>query len=307
MWLDRLADPAQRTIERGVTASGRTGEMAMGFLRGSWLGHPLHPALTHVPIGAWTAALALDALDASDRRGRYRHGADAALAVGVAGAVGAALTGLADWHQTSGATRRLGVAHGLMNAGALVLMTSSMLMRGRGLRRSGRAVASLGYALATAAGYLGGHLVFRRGMGVSPLSEPDGGRESAPSAHGPASRPGGQSLHDSNRWPAPSPLPVTVRWTVDELLAIVAELDHDAEPHLAPEIAGKIQAVAAQRVAIDDTEPFSVALTFEEGQLLKRWCDERRARAQEQDPSAIWTRVAARVNEAVQWAAPARG
>src|SRR5215469_16724105 len=29
-------------------------------LNGSWLGHPLHPLLTDVPIGAWTVAILLD-------------------------------------------------------------------------------------------------------------------------------------------------------------------------------------------------------------------------------------------------------
>src|SRR5215472_1755611 len=30
------------------------------FLNGTWLGHPLHPLLTDVPIGAWTATILLD-------------------------------------------------------------------------------------------------------------------------------------------------------------------------------------------------------------------------------------------------------
>ncbi|MDP8927642.1 MAG: hypothetical protein M3O70_03450, partial [Actinomycetota bacterium] len=29
-------------------------------LRGRWLGHPLHPVLTDVPIGLWTSAVVLD-------------------------------------------------------------------------------------------------------------------------------------------------------------------------------------------------------------------------------------------------------
>jgi hypothetical protein len=30
------------------------------FLNGTWVGHPLHPALTDVSIGAWTLAIVLD-------------------------------------------------------------------------------------------------------------------------------------------------------------------------------------------------------------------------------------------------------
>jgi uncharacterized membrane protein len=309
-WLDRLGNSGHLAIERGLAAAGRPGEVAIDLLQGSWLGHPLHPALTHVPIGAWTATVALDVLDASDRRGRYRHGADAALAVGVAGAVGAALTGIADWRDTAGATRRLGVAHALLNSGALVLMTGSMLMRGRGLRRDARLVASLGYGLAMAAGYLGGHLVFRRGMGVdrAPRAR-DPERETSPRWS--ILAPRGRARHLARAYPdrrmPPTPLmPVTVRWTPDELLTVLAALDQGAEPQLAPEVTARIRTGADQQVVIEDTNAFAVDLTFAEGQLLKHWCDDRRAHAQEQDPNAIWTRIAARVNEAVQWAAPAK-
>jgi len=63
---------------------------------GTWLGEPLHVILTDVPIGAWTAAVVFDALDSSPRR-QYSIAADTAVAVGLAGAVGAAATGLTDW------------------------------------------------------------------------------------------------------------------------------------------------------------------------------------------------------------------
>jgi hypothetical protein len=33
------------------------------FLSGTWLGHPLHPAPTNLPIGAWTGAAILDIAD----------------------------------------------------------------------------------------------------------------------------------------------------------------------------------------------------------------------------------------------------
>jgi uncharacterized membrane protein len=290
-WLDGLAGPLQQAIEGAVSQAGRPGEGLMSFLRGKWLGHPLHPALTDVPIGAWTATVALDILDGGDRRGHYRRGADTTLAVGVVGAVGAAVTGIADWSQTAGITRRLGMAHALLNSAALLLMSGSMVARRSGLRPQGRALAGLGYGVALASAYLGGHLVFRRGMGVDASPEDRG-----PSAAG---REGG-SL---------GTLPtgqVVVRWTPDELLAVLAALDEGAQPRLESEIEAKIRNAAEQRVVIEDADVVSVDLTRPEGQLLKRWCDERRAHAQEEDPHARWTRVVAKVNEAVQWAAPAK-
>ncbi len=32
------------------------GEKIRNFFHGTWFGHPLHPAITDVPLGAWTAA-----------------------------------------------------------------------------------------------------------------------------------------------------------------------------------------------------------------------------------------------------------
>src|SRR5512146_886171 len=32
------------------------------FLNGTWLEHPLHPVLTDIPVGAWTATMVLDLL-----------------------------------------------------------------------------------------------------------------------------------------------------------------------------------------------------------------------------------------------------
>src|SRR5690606_13059817 len=34
----------------------------LDLLHGKWLGHPLHPAIVHVPIGLWTVACVLDVI-----------------------------------------------------------------------------------------------------------------------------------------------------------------------------------------------------------------------------------------------------
>src|SRR6266850_4102411 len=96
-WIDASAGPLQKAV-RSLFA-GEGGRHVKNFLHGTWLGHPLHPALTDVPLGAWTTALVLDVLDrprANDRRGQYSAGADAAVALGAAGAVAAATAGLVD-------------------------------------------------------------------------------------------------------------------------------------------------------------------------------------------------------------------
>jgi nitrite reductase/ring-hydroxylating ferredoxin subunit len=111
----------------------------------------------------------MDALDGgrrSGRRGGYAAGADAAVAVGIVGAAAAALPGLADWHHTSGGTRRSGLVHGLLNTAALALYTGSLALRRAGRRGEGRALSGLGFAVLLAAAYIGGHLVYRLRLGV---------------------------------------------------------------------------------------------------------------------------------------------
>ncbi len=52
--LDRLAQPVAGVVKRVV----RHGWLK-DLLSGSWLGHPLHPLLTDIPIGSFTSATVL--------------------------------------------------------------------------------------------------------------------------------------------------------------------------------------------------------------------------------------------------------
>jgi nitrite reductase/ring-hydroxylating ferredoxin subunit/uncharacterized membrane protein len=165
-WLDRLGTPLQQAIGSAFTGAGSRGLAVKDFLHGVWLGHPLHPVLTDIPVGAWTVALVLDALDTLSGRDELGRGADAAVAVGLAGAVAAAATGLTDWRDTDSPARRIGLAHGLLNVGAALLYSASLLSRHGGKRAVGQSYAALGYAVAAASAYLGGELVFQHRIGV---------------------------------------------------------------------------------------------------------------------------------------------
>ena len=165
-WLEPVADTLQHAVSAAYQAGGETGRRIRDVLHGTWLGHPLHPVLTDIPLGAWTVAAALDMFG---RRGGARveeRAADAAIGVGLAGAVGAAVTGITDWHHTDGAARRVGLGHGMLNGTATVLYATSLVLRMRGARGAGRATAGLGFGLTLAAAYLGGHLVFKKRIGV---------------------------------------------------------------------------------------------------------------------------------------------
>src|SRR5919206_3180170 len=165
-WLEPLANTLQQAVGSAFTAAGPNGLAVKNFLHGVWLGHPLHPVLTDVPVGAWTVALALDALESLSGRDELGPGADAAVALGLAGAVGAAATGLTDWRDTDDPARRAGLVHGLLNTAAALLYTASLARRCGGDRAAGRGYAALGYAVAAASAYIGGELVFQQRIGV---------------------------------------------------------------------------------------------------------------------------------------------
>src|SRR5438477_330051 len=71
------------------------------FLHGTWLGHPLHPLLTDVPVGGLTIAIVLDLFGVYD-------GANWATGLGVLGLVGAAIAGFVDLDETDGKARQYG-------------------------------------------------------------------------------------------------------------------------------------------------------------------------------------------------------
>jgi len=163
-FLDRIADDVQPAVREAVEAGGTT---ARNLLDGVWLEVPLHPALTDVPIGAWTAAAVFDGLDAAINSRAMKNAADASLAVGVVGALGAAVTGLSDWRYLSGGSRRMGIAHGLLNTVGLVLIVTSLVLRATGRRNSGRLTFLAGYSVAGMAAHLGGELTYHYGLRVN--------------------------------------------------------------------------------------------------------------------------------------------
>lgn len=163
-WLKPAEEGLQNVVHKGFQFKG--GRQTKNFLHGTWIGHPLHVILTDIPIGAWTATVTFDALDSMSARREYRIAADAALGLGLIGAVGAAATGLTDWQDIDPPARRIGLVHGLLNVASVVLFGSSLVARRRGARSTGRSLAALGYAVSVAAAHLGGNLVYEQKVGV---------------------------------------------------------------------------------------------------------------------------------------------
>lgn len=167
--LDRLSDRAQQAL--GRVADRPAGRGIVELLRGNaWLGHPAHPLVIAVPVGAWVVSAWYDLRGASTGDATQDRVADAALGAGVVGAGVAAVTGLAQYLDTDGAARRETAVHAALNSVALGCYTASWLLRVGGRRRPGRRAAAAGLALVAASGYLGGDLAYRHGVGVQPQS-----------------------------------------------------------------------------------------------------------------------------------------
>jgi nitrite reductase/ring-hydroxylating ferredoxin subunit/uncharacterized membrane protein len=165
-WLDRVAEPVQNGANALFGAGGATKRLK-SWLNGTPLCHRVHPALIVVPIGAWTTGLLLDYLEArADDPRDWAKSADAALVLGLAGALPSALTGLADWVDLYDHQRRVGIAHALLNTTALVLYGTSLGLRRADRRGPARLASAIGYGVVALSGMLGGELVYTLGVNV---------------------------------------------------------------------------------------------------------------------------------------------
>src|SRR3954471_23397239 len=165
--IDRIAKPLSQAVRDGFESAGPVGQQAKNALHGVWLGHPLHPVFTDIPIGAWTTGLVLDTVAATNKDHALRRAGDVAIAVGLVGAVASAITGLTDWSETSGRSRRAGLVHGLLNITATALYATAYILRRNGSRRAGQSCAIAGYGIPMGSAYLGGTLVYDQRIGVT--------------------------------------------------------------------------------------------------------------------------------------------
>ena len=158
--LDPVADRLAATW-RSALGDGPRREV----LRGSWMGHALHPLLTDIPIGTWSSSAILDLIG-----GRAsRQAADRLLVVGLLAAGPTAVTGWSDWTDASEAEReisRVGIVHAVSNVAAIGFFTASVAARRASERARGRRLSLAGLAALGVGGYLGGHLSYVHGSRV---------------------------------------------------------------------------------------------------------------------------------------------
>jgi nitrite reductase/ring-hydroxylating ferredoxin subunit len=166
-WLKPVETALDATAEVALNQKNPVAQLVRNVLHGTWLGHPLHPVITDVPIGAWSVSTALDLYELSTGDEALAAGADAAVGIGLIGAGAAAVAGLNDWQFTNDKPKRVGALHAIVNIGATLCYLGSWWQRRNGQRREGIITGLAGFCLTMAGAYLGGHLVYKEKIGVN--------------------------------------------------------------------------------------------------------------------------------------------
>lgn len=159
-WLDAPAETIRTALSPLL---GEDAPRSMkDALYGVWLGHPLHPLMTDISIGGWTMSMICDVLG-------QEEAADTTLMIGTISGVGTALTGAAQWFDTTNeeAPRRMGALHAMLNGTALGFYTAACILRENDARAAGIATAWTGHILSTTSAWIGGHLSYELGIGVN--------------------------------------------------------------------------------------------------------------------------------------------
>jgi nitrite reductase/ring-hydroxylating ferredoxin subunit/uncharacterized membrane protein len=167
--LDRggeLGLTAGRSLHRAVLRGGNRSRRVADLLHGTWLGHPLHPVLTDVTIGAWTFGAVFDAMGAVTGDRATQRFADRLTEIGTASAIPTVVAGITDFSTVPTPASGTATVHALLNGASLGLYLASLVQRRRGRRARGLALSAVALGANLFSAWLGGHLVYRDRVGV---------------------------------------------------------------------------------------------------------------------------------------------
>jgi nitrite reductase/ring-hydroxylating ferredoxin subunit/uncharacterized membrane protein len=156
-WAKPLGDSAQELLKAVFEGTRPLKDL----LNGTWLGHPVHPVVTDVPVGAMTVAAVLDVAGQDTA-------ADIAVLTGLASMAASAATGAADAVDTYGKPQVYATVHATLMVSAFTAYAGSAVLRlgPRGLRPVARLLSFAGYGAMAAGAYVGGDLTYRLGNQV---------------------------------------------------------------------------------------------------------------------------------------------
>lgn len=167
----------KQQVHQAVLDGGEETRRVVDFLHGTWLGHPLHPMLTDITIGAWVLGSLFDVFSVFGGGKSAARAADKLHGLGTVSGLATGATGFADYSTAPNPAVPVAAVHGLTNGAALILQMLSSRARRRGARGLGVLLSTAGLGLATFSGWLGGELVFRHRVGVNhskPVKGPRG-------------------------------------------------------------------------------------------------------------------------------------
>lgn len=153
--LDASAEAGSRVAGRLI---GR-GRFARA-LRGSWLGHPVHPLLITIPIGTWMVSAVFDLVFKDVTAARRL------LAIGLAATPPTVLAGWADYTLLDRRQQRVGLVHAVSNAVGVTMFSLSLRAYRQQRNGAARMYTLLGLTAISVGGALGGHLSYAQGAGM---------------------------------------------------------------------------------------------------------------------------------------------
>lgn len=167
-WLDAVAKFFEAIVGGFYKIPGTT--VIKTLLHGTWpLGHPLHPAVTDITIGAYTAAVALDVFGAIWDPSLARA-ADVTITFAFLTSLLSIISGLTDWKETYGEEKRTGMLHGLLMVAASLAFLSSIWLRlqvGGDARTVAVWLSGIGWAVMLVGAFFGGEMPYGYGTEVN--------------------------------------------------------------------------------------------------------------------------------------------
>jgi nitrite reductase/ring-hydroxylating ferredoxin subunit len=160
-------------IHNAILAGGEPVRHIADLLHGTWLGHPLHPVLTDITIGAWTLGTLFDAAAEITHSHELRKSADHAQFVGTISAIPTAITGIVDYSTFPEPTSSPATLHAVLNLVNFGLYIGSVQARRNGNRRRGVMLSTIGFGLTCVSAWIGGSLVYKYRLGVNQADDFD--------------------------------------------------------------------------------------------------------------------------------------
>jgi nitrite reductase/ring-hydroxylating ferredoxin subunit/uncharacterized membrane protein len=159
---DVWARPFGAFNQRWASALFRPIYPVKDLLNGRWLGHPLHAAVTDIPIGLLFGTVILDLVG-------QPAAADVVLIGAIAFMVLSAISGLADYSDTSGTALTRATLHATIMVVTLLILIVSAVMRAGGPvdRTVPIALSIIGFVLITIGAFVGGDVAYVFGNMVS--------------------------------------------------------------------------------------------------------------------------------------------